>query len=910
MEIHEIKARLTLKEVLNHYGLKPDKHLRLNCPFHDDKTPSLQVYYKTHTAYCFSSNCKTHGKSLDVIDFILHKESCTKREAILKAKELIEGEIRPIQQLTRAAILSKMFMYFKNGAHSSQPARDYFAKRHLDNSKIEVGYNSGQFHHGARRSQHLIESCVKVGLLIDKNLTGRTGEKAYKPFGKGGIVFPLKGKDGKTIGLYFRNAQEKDHRSRHFYLKDRQGLYPKYPKLGTQKLILTEAIIDAATLLQQEQITAHYEILSLYGTNGLTEEHMAAIRELKELREIVFWFDGDESGQAAADKYKAILKEALKGVTSSEVEISQVETPQGEDINSLLDGHEPQILADLLKSRKPLTATKSESLFSSTENSTETSTENQSDERKKTELPKPIHGLNTTNRPKGAHEHLKNEFDVSNPSNLIYKGQAATYRVKGFKITQLDSLKVSLQIGKNGYDFRARTELYDYKQTGAISQKAAKTLDTEADQIEKDISRLTVLLEAYRETRQAENPQNQRPEIKVPEATLPQCLELLKSKDYFQKLNALIGNTGVIGEEASRLLLYVIASTYKMDNTLHALVQGSSGSGKTHLITKIADLMPPEHTTLLTRVTESSFYNYGEYELSNRLLIMEDLDGLKEEAFLAFRELQSRGMLNSSTSIKNEQGNISSAIKTVRGPIASLSATTKGEIYEDNMSRSLVIAVDESREQTAKVVENQNREAAGNTDFKARQKTIEFLRHCMRLTKPHEVVNPFANSIKLPEEAQKIRRLNQLYQSFVKQITILHQHQRKRDKHGRLISEKKDLQLACKILFDCIVLKVDELDGSLRNYFERLKTYVKEKAVKANKSESDTDFTRMEIRHALKTSKTRQHVYMQELQDYEYIKQVNGHANKGFKYQVGYWDSLEALRANIQDHLDKQLEKL
>jgi DNA primase len=52
MEIAEIKTRLTLSQVLKHYGLKPDKNLRLRCPFHDDKTPSLQVYYKTHTCYC------------------------------------------------------------------------------------------------------------------------------------------------------------------------------------------------------------------------------------------------------------------------------------------------------------------------------------------------------------------------------------------------------------------------------------------------------------------------------------------------------------------------------------------------------------------------------------------------------------------------------------------------------------------------------------------------------------------------------------------------------------------------------------------------------------------------------------------------------------------------------------------
>ncbi|QTY26816.1 RHS repeat domain-containing protein [Flavobacterium sp. CS20] len=78
MEIHEIKSQLTLAQVLHYYHLKPDKHLRLNCPFHEDKTPSFQVYYKTQTAYCFSSNGKTHSKSF--IDFIMYKENQSKED--------------------------------------------------------------------------------------------------------------------------------------------------------------------------------------------------------------------------------------------------------------------------------------------------------------------------------------------------------------------------------------------------------------------------------------------------------------------------------------------------------------------------------------------------------------------------------------------------------------------------------------------------------------------------------------------------------------------------------------------------------------------------------------------------------------------------------------------------------------
>jgi DNA primase len=92
MEITEIKSRLCLSVVIKHYGFKADKHNRICCPFHGDKSPSMQLYYKTHTAYCFSSNCKTHGKSMDVIDFILHKENFIKAEAIKKAIELLGGK--------------------------------------------------------------------------------------------------------------------------------------------------------------------------------------------------------------------------------------------------------------------------------------------------------------------------------------------------------------------------------------------------------------------------------------------------------------------------------------------------------------------------------------------------------------------------------------------------------------------------------------------------------------------------------------------------------------------------------------------------------------------------------------------------------------------------------------------------
>ena len=442
MEIHEIKQQLTLAQVLHYYHLKPDKQLRLNCPFHNDKTPSMQVYYKTHTAYCFSSNCKTHGKSLDVIDFIMHKENLTKREAILKAQSMITGETethkQPTAELTRIAVLTKMFAYFKNAIHNSKPAQEYLQSRCLDNQKTEVGYNSGQFHHGTRKDEALINSCIRYGLLLDLGTKSRTGNPAYKPFGKWGIVFALKDQQNQIVSLYFRSTLS-EKKQRHFYLRERQGLYPNYPKPNTKRLILTESIIDAATLLEQEKIKSNYEVLALFGTNGLTEEHQKAIKDLQELEEIIFFLNGDQAGIKAVEKYAPMLKADYPNVI-----ISNVAVPENEDVNSLLQGHSGDILNHLVNTRKEYNLIFSlesgeppqADIFLSNEKEKPTAEKSQDKTSEAVQEPEPVKeeiskstGLNT-----------------NNPYNLKYQGNEANYQIKGFKVNQLDSLKITLQI--------------------------------------------------------------------------------------------------------------------------------------------------------------------------------------------------------------------------------------------------------------------------------------------------------------------------------------------------------------------------------------------------------------------------------------------------------------------------------
>ena len=369
----------------------------------------------------------------------------------------------------------------------------------------------------------------------------------------------------------------------------------------------------------------------------------------------------------------------------------------------------------------------------------------------------------------------------------------------------------------------------------------------------------------------------------------------------------MLGKCGIVGEEKARLFLFIITLSYKCRETLHALIQGSSGSGKTRLLQQISDCIPPEDLLRFTRVTESSLYNYPEHFLTNKLLCFEDIDGLKEEAQYAVRELISNGQLTSSTSVKNEAGQIQSQVKTVRGPIASLAATTRGEVYEDNLSRVFLVAVDESQEQTQRIIEYQNARASGDIDLQEQKRVTSLVQNMVRCIEAREVVNPFANSVKLPQEAHKIRRLNELFQCFIRMVTVLHQYQRRKDDKGRLIATKEDVKAATSILFESIVLKVDELDGSLRQFYERMKSYLK---TTHNGSHKNAEFTLREIRHALKCSKTQLFRYTSDLQQLEYIQQSGGHGNKGFTYKITYWDDYSALRERIREDLKQQLESL
>jgi DNA primase len=878
MEIAEIKERLTLAEVLKHYGLKPDKSLRLHCPFHEDKTPSLQVYYKTHTAYCFSSNCKTHGKSLDVIDFIMHKEGFdklspkdAKHEAIKQAETLIGGSDQ--QAISKEAFLSNMFTYFKNAVHNSKPTQEYIKSRNLDFAKQEIGYNAGQFHHGTRKDETLINQCLQYGLLIDAGLTAKTGDKAYKVFGKGCIVFALKNKQHQVSGLYFRSTTNNDT-AKHYYLKDRQGIYPGYPKAETQKLILTEAVIDAATLINIPAITESYSIVTAYGTNGLNQEIKTAIQELPHLQEIIFAFDADEAGQAAVTKYMAELHELLPGVI-----ITTLTLPL-KDINETAQAHDDEsVFIQLLAERKPFSF--------STENKPTT---------EKEPLPKPP-ATPETSPPAGG------RLTGLNPEQLVYETAELIITIwGGIEQENLSRLKVSLHIRlkSNKYrSFRDDVNLYSYASSQKLVKSIAETLELSTSLIGATVTDLIETLEKYRSEERAQQLKALVPQAYQMTAPEKQAAEaFLKEPELVQRTLDTLSRTGLIGEQKNGLLLYFLYLSRFFEEPLHAIIFGKSGSGKTYLQTRISECLPEESVRTTTSLSENTLYYSPKNFWKHIVLLIEDLDGVYN-ALLPLREFMSKQSITKLTTDKDAKGNNVQKVLTVEGPICVSGATTKENIYEDNANRSFLIYVDEGASHLNEVMEYQRKQQAGLIDKAAQEKAKQELRNVQRLLiKDIQVINPYALHLRIPDNVFKKLRTNMHYLKLIEIITFYHQQQRpvKKGTDGTRYIETtpEDIYWANELVKEVLLKKSDELNGELRGFFEQLKSHVKA----VNKDPNATFFAK-DIRKTYRMHPMQLTRHLIQLERRGYIKQVSSNRKTGFEYQVTEWEEYSQLQEGV-----------
>jgi DNA primase len=146
----EVKSQVSMKDVLAHYGLmqgaaeKPSKRgleLRLRCPFHDDKTPSLSIHAETGKFHCFG--CSAKGG--DIFDFVVAKEGIaagdrtkSRRQAALLIKDWfgVGSEAAPAPEKSAAAATAAPVEDVTPPQETAEERANpplKFAFKHLDN---------------------------------------------------------------------------------------------------------------------------------------------------------------------------------------------------------------------------------------------------------------------------------------------------------------------------------------------------------------------------------------------------------------------------------------------------------------------------------------------------------------------------------------------------------------------------------------------------------------------------------------------------------------------------------------------------------------------------------------------------------------------------------------------------------
>jgi len=508
----------------------------------------------------------------------------------------------------------------------------------------------------------------------------------------------------------------------------------------------------------------------------------------------------------------------------------------------------------------------------------------------------------------------KRILDSTNTQHLLYKHPPLEIAVLGgIRQDGLDRMRATLKVQAAHLSIRHNLDLYNDTQVEKLTRKVAERLEIGTSVAAAALQDLTDQLEQYRlEIIENQTKAEDKRKFLNPEE-IKAAKQYLSAPNLMERTKEDIGKTGVIGEATNRLLMYLIFTSRKRESPLHVISLGSSGIGKTHLQERVSALIPEEDKLEITALSGNAFYYFGQQELRNKLILIEDLDGA-EEVLYPLREIKSKKQVTKTVVIKNTKGETRTVTLKVEGPVCVSGCTTKESLYEDNANRSFLIYIDESPEQDEKIMDYQRAESAGRIDKTGEYQLAERFKNMQRILQPVQVRNPYAEQLRIPSEVFKPRRSNAHYLAFIEVVTFYHQYQKESKvdtQTGETFIETtlEDITEANSLMKEVLLRKSDELSGPCRNYFEKLKAWLKDES-NLPASKAGTAFTNKQARQALREKPSNQKKFMVQLQAYGHIKRGKGDQKKGYYYEIVSPEEYQQLKQSIDTILDKTLKEV
>lgn len=348
-----IGARVPLK--------KQGKEYKACCPFHGEKTPSFTVVPDKQFYHCFG--CGAHGTALgflmdhDHLSFIEAIEDLAARVGLEVPRE-DQASARPAPTDGLFEMLEKTTELYRRELRASERARDYFKARGLTGdtaANFSLGYAPDAWDSvlkafGASEPERM--KLLQVGLIIERERKpGASAATGHYDRFRDRVMFPIRDARGRTIGFGGRvldkgepkylNSPETElfHKGRELY-----GLYEARQASRTlSRILVVEGYMDVVRL-HQAGIT--YAVATL-GT-ATTPDHLSRIFRI--CNELIFCFDGDRAGRAAA--WRA-LENSLSQVREGR-QIRFLFLPDGHDPDSLVGEEGREAFEARLKQALPL----------------------------------------------------------------------------------------------------------------------------------------------------------------------------------------------------------------------------------------------------------------------------------------------------------------------------------------------------------------------------------------------------------------------------------------------------------------------------------------------------------------------------------------------------------------------------
>jgi len=340
-----IGSRITLKKAGANY--------KACCPFHDEKTPSFNVRPDKGFYHCFG--CGAHG---DAISFIREFEGLGFTEAVeelakragleVPYDKAARQEMQQARTLTDALDFASRFYHSALGSQQGAYARDYLKQRGLDDAIIEqyqIGFAPGT----GTALYDAAPKDLKEPLLETKTVSDKYGRP--RDLFRNRVMFPIRNTRGKTVAFGGRtlgddkakyiNSPESDvfHKSREIY-----GLYEARQAIRQlDKLLVVEGYMDVIALAQH----GIHDAVATLGT-ATNQDSLTAL--LRQVRHVVFCFDGDQAGFRAADR---AMENALE-LMADGLHLQFLMLPEGEDPDTLVRKEGAEAFRQRIEAATPL----------------------------------------------------------------------------------------------------------------------------------------------------------------------------------------------------------------------------------------------------------------------------------------------------------------------------------------------------------------------------------------------------------------------------------------------------------------------------------------------------------------------------------------------------------------------------